>query len=221
VFLALSIICFLFVIAASARASLLAIFFSFLIWLIKYIKNMNQTRLMYLITFSLFPIIIIFIKLDFITTFLIDILEINSESRGVSSGGTGRVSLWSQGVEIIFSDVFRFFFGGGLRSAGVDDIGLSLESSYLNLIFESGIIITVGFVVFFCLIVHKFTKLSDFNIENGTGLYYSIAMVLTFVFIQSIFNRYLISIGNFYSMFVFIMMFKASHIRKCRILIKF
>jgi O-antigen ligase len=135
-------------------------------------------------------------------------LEFTSETRGVDSGGTGRIELWEEGTEMIIADPIRLLFGHGFRSAEAHLIGISLESSYLTLLFEVGLFATVGFLLCVYFSILKSLKISDLCYEGGVGIYYSVAMCFIFILFQSIFNRYLVSIGNFFSVFFFLLLFR-------------
>jgi O-antigen ligase len=206
-FLSAACSCILFILAASARAALVALIVVSIIWLYTFIKNLDQKRFRYLATGLGCLFLIGLLYLDQTFNFLSEILEFDSDTRGVDSGATGRNELWALGASTILEDTSRLLFGYGLRSSESSRIGFSLESSYLTLLFEIGIFSTILFLFLVYTAIRLAMKISKREGENGIGAYYSIAMLLLFLLLQSVFNRYLIAIGNFYSVFFLILLF--------------
>jgi hypothetical protein len=60
----------------------------------------------------------------------------DSSTRGVSSGGTGRTALWAEGLEYVFDRPLIAVFGGGLRFS--DSLTFSTEDSYISILIDSG-----------------------------------------------------------------------------------
>lgn len=206
-FLSTACICITFILAASARAALVALIVVFIICLYRLIKNLDKKRFTYLATGLGCLFLIGLLYSDTTFNFLSEILEFDSDTRGVDSGATGRAELWAQGASTILDDTSRLLFGYGLRSSEAPRIGFSLESSYLTLLFEIGIFSTILFLFLVYTAIRLAVKFSEREGENGIGAYYSIAMLLMFLLLQSVFNRYLIAIGNFYSAFFLILLF--------------
>ena len=212
-------IAFMFIIAASARSSLLALMVPAVFFLITYMKNLNKTRATYLFIIAIVIIVLLSMRIDTIINYLAEILEFNSSTRGIDSGGTGRFELWAMGIETLKNDTSRLLFGYGLRSSEANIIGFSLESSYLTLLFDLGFVLTLGYLILVCLAVFISFKNSKVRNEFGTGPHFNIAMLFVFLICQSFFNRYLVSIGNFYSAFFLLLLF--SVIRNNKLLLRF
>ena len=206
-FLSTACICITFILAASARAALVALIIVSIICLYTFIKNLDKKRFTYLVTGLGCLFLIGLLYSDTTFNFLSEMLEFDSDTRGVDSGATGRTELWALGASTILDDTSRLLFGYGLRSSEASRIGFSLESSYLTLLFEIRIFSTVLFLFLVYTAIRLAMKISESEGENGIGAYYSIAMLLIFLLLQSVFNRYLIAIGNFYSLFFLILLF--------------
>jgi len=198
-----AVMCIAFILASSARASLLGLTLIFIMWLYKYLTNLKKINISYIIIYILVFSLIIYSIFDKIFLFLSGILEFESSTRGISSGGTGRFELWALGAQGLLEDPTLLFFGYGLRSSGEGIIGFSLESSYLTLLYEFGLIITICILIRFYYISLFYLKKRKNNLIN-----YSLALSILYLIFQSIFNRYLIAIGNFYSIIFIIIIFK-------------
>ena len=172
------------------------------------INNLNKTRATYLFGGIGIIVFVALLYFESIFGFLSGILEFDSDTRGVDSGGTGRFELWQLGIDTILGDTSRLLFGYGLRSSEASRIGFSLESSYLTLLFEIGVFSTLLFLLLVFSAIRLTIGISNKQGENGIGPYYAIAMLMTYLVLQSVFNRYLISIGNFYSAFFLILLFR-------------
>lgn len=202
VFFSLSL---LFILAASARGSLVACFF--VLFLGYVIRNGLSKEFFMKILGPIICVGIVFLIIDHNKLFqwASDILELNSDTRGIDSGGTGRTVLWSMGMNLFFSDMTRFFVGGGLRSAEESMIGFHTENSYITIMLELGVffggIVLFLFARLLGLLFHdyKFFRLVDKSI--GDSLLIIFLMVL-FILLQSMFNRYLLAIGNPYSLLI-------------------
>jgi O-antigen ligase len=196
-----------FIVASSARSSLLALFVICIVTAYQYVKYINNKRLSYSLVALLTLSGTLIISFDIIFNYFSTILEFNSNTRGIDSGGTGRTELWSMGINVLSNDWTRLFFGYGLRTSEANVIGFSLENSYLTLLFEVGIINTCAFLIIVIVAIVLMLRKSKDHDERGIGPYFSVAMLIFFLLIQSFFNRYLLSIGNFYSAFFLLLLF--------------
>src|SRR5450830_648940 len=113
--LAVVMICLGVVLAASARASLLALGMTgavatlLLAW-------RGTSRLRMALAVSAFVVLGVGLyKADDIANYLTVILDLNSSTRGVNSGATGRTDIWRNGIELAFSDPVLLFTGRGIR----------------------------------------------------------------------------------------------------------
>lgn len=188
------------VLAASARASLLALIISAI--LIYAFNFINLPRSVRIVSFALgvMPLTMILFYPPFIQ-YIITVLELDSNTRGISSGGSGRIELWQKGIDYIVSNPETMFFGDGLRSASADRIGFFTESSYINILIESGFF--VGGLLIFSLLGSAFR----FPVEGKKSdiVKLTITWVIAFALVQSVFNRYLLGIGNTFSLILMIL----------------
>lgn len=121
---------------------------------------------------------------------LVDLLEVNSEYRGLESGGSGRLELWPIVLEKAAATAQSTLIGNGYRSWSIEYFGFSIDNSYINLAWEFGFIAAIVIViVLFQQYVIVTTAPSSHVSTVATG-------VLTFILVDSIFARYLIGIGN-------------------------
>lgn len=127
--------------------------------------------------------------------FLAQVFELDSARRGWSSGATGRVEAWSQGIAYIFSDTSRMAIGAGLRTASPEEIGFSTESSYITVVIESGLPLAVVFFGALLLTLFRLYAQSP-NGAAHTMTNLGALAVVQFAMIESFFNRYLLAIGN-------------------------
>ena len=209
-----SISCIVFVLAASARASILGLVVAGIFGIINYLRFLDQKRIKTILLSTIPVFILCIIYIDVIWVYLEGLLELNSESRGVDSGGTGRSSLWARGIQLLFDSDLRLFLGYGFRSATVPIIGFSVESSYINIALETGLFGMFGLIGLIILLAFKSINIGNSNGERGLGLYTFIGLNIIFLLFQSIFNRYLISIGSFYNIFFMLILFSIASTKR-------
>jgi len=116
------------------------------------------------------------------------VLELDSATRGLDSGGTGRFELWARGANAILDMNAAMLVGGGFRSANPDYIGFSTESSYVTLTLEFGLIGAL-------LLLSQLWLWLQPARGAGRDLFF-VRWFILFMLIESVFNRYLIAIGN-------------------------
>lgn len=187
---------FMFVLTASARASILAGLAStavvvLLAWpgLDRRTKSMAKLAVLIGGTLAIFA-------WERVYQYLKIMLELNSQTRGFSSGGTGRFELWSRGVGYIASSGEQNLFGSGLRTS-YDVTGFSVESSYINIITESGI--ALGCLLLISIVANVIMLATKIRTEPSGRINWenlSVIWIILFALTQSIFNRYLLAIGN-------------------------
>jgi hypothetical protein len=197
----------IFVVASSARSSFLCLGLALAFWFYFLVRK-NKAFKQYLFPALSILLMCVSVFFDRIYSYIADIFEFDSKTRGLDSGGTGRTELWYEGIELIQKDPIRLFFGAGFRSAEQDIIGISLESSYITLVYEVGIIACTLLMIFLFICFFNLLKISRFYGEKGVGAYFVIVVSMIFFIFQSIFNRYLISMGNIYSIFFLLIIFK-------------
>ncbi len=190
-----ALVCGVFILAASARASLLglvaagavAVFFEY------GFKRTLSLRWVQLAIASVFVICAAF--WERVILFFTRMLELDSSTRGVGSGGSGRSDLWAKGVYTLFSDPMLVLFGGGFRSSNSDLIGFSTESSYVSILLDSGIFFGSATILVFLYAPIKALRVTPAQDRHASAQILAAAF-MTFIIVESIFNRYLLAIGN-------------------------
>ena len=135
-----------------------------------------------------------------------EVLELGSKTRGINSGGTGRVPLWQKGIATLLGTPQIMFIGGGLRSSAIEQIGFSIENSYLAILLDSGIIVGGGIIAAVIrTAVQAIVRLRAAP-RDGWLVSAATAGILVFAVFESFFNRYLIGIGNSSSLLILIVL---------------
>jgi len=205
--LAVVVICLGVVLAASARASLLALGVTGVVATLL-LAGRGSSRVRMALVVSVFVVLGLgLFKADDIANYLTIILDLDSPTRGVNSGATGRADIWRDGIELAFSDPVLLFTGRGVRAAGPEVIGFPVESSYINLALENGVV--SGLLIASTFVVTTWRALSK-SIQAGLvnpALFMS-GLMLLFILTQSIFNRYLIAVGNPFSLLILFLLLR-------------
>lgn len=205
--LGLSGLCLSLVLAASARASLLALGVTGAVaaMLIAWRGSRRARTALGLAGVAVLTVGLA--KASAIAGYLNTILDLDSPTRGTGSGATGREDLWRDGIDLVFSDPVLFFTGRGVRAAGPEVIGFPVESSYINLALEHGVV--MGLLIALAFLFTAWRALGR-GFERGAmkpALFLSGAMLL-FALIQSVFNRYLIAVGNPFSLLILLLLLR-------------
>jgi O-antigen ligase len=205
--LAIVVMCLGVVLAASARASLLALGLTGVVATLL-LAGRGSSRVRMALVVSAFVILGVgLLMANDIANYLTVILDIDSKTRGVDSGATGRTDIWRSGIELLFSDPVLLFTGRGARAAGPEVIGFPVESSYINLALENGVVL--GLLIALTFVVTTWRALRQ-SIEAGVvnpALFMS-GLMLLFILTQSIFNRYLIAVGNPFSLLILFLLLR-------------
>jgi hypothetical protein len=199
----------LFVLAASARSSLVAlavagavaIIFEFGVrrfFAVKWVR-------IGLVAFTILGLVFS----DKIGAYFDRMLALESDTRGLASGGSGRTGLWARGIATLFEDPMTFAFGGGFRSSSSDLIGFSTESSYITILLDSGAFIGAAIILVFCYSPIKALRITSPENRHSSALIL-LASFMTFLIVESVFNRYLLAIGNPTSLMSLLMLFALS-----------
>jgi exopolysaccharide production protein ExoQ len=202
--LAMVVLCLCVLLAASARAGMLALAIAGSTGITLIALRGSRRSRMALVLAAFIGVMVILYKWVDIKEYLSLILDLDSPTRGVDSGATGRTDIWRAGVELVFSDGALLFTGRGIRSALPGIIGFPVESSYINLALEHGVffgsLIALAFVVTACRALHH-------GLKPGQQRYqlFMAGLMLVFILAQSIFNRYLIGVGNPYSLWILVL----------------
>jgi len=197
------------VLAASARSAVLGLIAASLFAFGAELRFLKGTKLgrggVILIVVGL----MVAVYLAFTSTYLQDILEVNSNTRGVGSGVTGRTDLWAKGLEALTSDPFLVAFGGGLRSSEYSVIGFLTENSYITILLDSGALVGSTLILF--VLIAPFSALRQLRAStakpNPLLLFPSF---FVFLIVQCFFVRYLIGLGNPTALFTLVLLMALS-----------
>ncbi|WP_161500022.1 O-antigen ligase family protein [Bradyrhizobium sp. AC87j1] len=212
------VLCLAIMIVASARGGILAVALTLLVY--GAVRVITQSASLIRLLFAGFAaLIIVVVFSDRILPYATEMLDLDSKRRGLESGGTGRFELWQQGIDYIAGRTWQIFIGSGLRSATISNMGFPTENSYINLTVESGIFLTAVILFSFVSLIARSYRRQ----LAGDHLYQLVFYSLIFAMFQSVFNRYLIAIGNPFSICVLLIASKASaglkidQLRFCRV----
>lgn len=126
------------------------------------------------------------------------LLELDSTTRGFESGGSGRIDLWRQGIELIGSSWRLMLLGGGLRWSVDDNIGFLTENSYITIVLDSGLV--AGGVLIMAMVHAVYRAGGALRISPYDREAVALFMIGAYGLIESLFNRYLFAIGNPFSL---------------------
>lgn len=197
-----ALVAFAVVLAASARAGVVSLTISLLIIGALGLYNIRAKTVISLIALAAISTLLFSLNSTIILSYFESILDLKSETRGLDSGGSGRVELWVRGIDLIGSrNPFHDVFGSGLRSAVPELIGFSTENSYITLILEFGIVFGSSLILylFFALFKAIRRNRSTFpctkSSKEKVRLRVEVGLIV-FALTHAVFNRYLIAIGN-------------------------
>ncbi len=179
--------------ATSSRGSILALMVTCVILVIltrsaKETSSRPLVRQQTLVILS--ALLAVAVMLIWKSDYILEILDINSTSRGINSGGTGRFKNWADFITIIQDQPVVLFLGHGFRS-WPEKMGFDSDNSYISLIYEIGLPLTM--LITFLLVRVLIDAIRKFDSRTMSP---EVIAVLSFVLIESIFARYLVSIGN-------------------------
>jgi O-antigen ligase len=149
------------------------------------------------------------VYLAFSSTYLQDILQVNSDTRGVGSGVTGRTDLWAKGVESLTGDPSLAAFGGGLRSSEYSVIGFLTENSYITILLDSGALAGSTLILFILLAPFSALRQSRASTAKPSTLIF-FPSFFVFLIVQCFFVRYLIGLGNPTALFTLVLLMALS-----------
>jgi len=203
--LAMVVLCLCVLLAASARAGMLALAVAGSTGITLIALRGSRRSRMSLVLAAFIGLMVILFKWADIKDYLSLILDLDSPTRGVDSGATGRTDIWRAGIELVFSDGALLFTGRGIRSALPDIIGFPVESSYVNLALEHGLFF--GSLITLAFVVTAWRALQQ-GLKPGQPQYqlFMAGLMIVFILAQSIFNRYLIGVGNPYSLWILMLL---------------
>lgn len=207
--LLMSALCLSMVLAASARASLLALGLTGAVAVVLVAWRGSRRARNALILAAIALVAIAAFKAGAIADYLTIILDLDSPTRGTDSGATGREVIWRDGIALVFSDPLLFFTGRGVRAAGPEVIGFPVESSYINLALEHGVVFGLLIALAFLVTAWRAIGRSFHTGVLNPALFLS-GLMLVFALIQSVFNRYLVAVGNPYSLLILLLLLRLS-----------
>lgn len=198
------VICVMISLACSARAGLVALFGVAIVYILRSVMVQGKNT-KYVIFSVLTVALLAFVFEERIVNYLSHILELNSSTRGLDSGGTGRLEIWQRGISVISDRTWEFYIGSGLRSSEEGILGFFTESSYISICIDSGIFVLILFVGY---LVRLLVNL-HFNEKHSNDPFNRLVFYCTvFALLQSIFNRYLLAIGNPFSLIFLVLISK-------------
>lgn len=140
------------------------------------------------------------------SSYLQQMLEVNSETRGLGSGVTGRTDLWEKGLMSLTSDPTLVAFGGGLRSSEYSVIGFLTENSYITILLDSGALLGSALILFLMLAPFSALRQSRTSMDASSHALVLLPSFFVFLLVQCFFVRYLVGLGNptaLYTLFFF------------------
>jgi len=133
------------------------------------------------------------------TAYLADVLHIDTRYRGVNSDLSGRIPRWEAAIAALPEDG-RWAIGSGYRSSK-KGLGFSIDNGYLTIWYEGGfflLLLTVGQLLWCVWIASKrYTKEPD---NERRWLFATFGSVIIILMVNNIFDRYLLGIGNPFSL---------------------
>ncbi|MDB5690398.1 MAG: hypothetical protein JWL91_2274 [Sphingomonas bacterium] len=205
-----TVICLMLPLAASSRAALLALVASAAVMFVPAVRGLSRFWKRAVLGAALLAFVLIVLKLGTIVAYLDEVLELSSKTRGLGTGGTGRVDLWKDGIDLILGGSLQSLFGYGFRGSGPEVIGFQTESSYITILLESGLVLGTIYLV----LVFRMTAVTVVRSwAAGTRVSQTetfVGWLLVYAVLESVFNRYLLAVGNTMSLFLFLLLLKLS-----------
>jgi hypothetical protein len=196
------LLCLAIMLVASARGGLLAIALALAVYTVNELTK-GKRSVAYVLAIGLAVLVLSAVYWNHIISYATEMLDLDSQTRGFGSGGTGRFEIWGDGIDYIASRTWQVFIGSGFRTAG--QMGFPVESSYINLAIESGIFMAaIILVALLAILLRNYRKQA-----KGSSFHRLAFYTLLFAIFQSIFNRYLIAIGNPFSLLLLVIVSKS------------
>lgn len=183
------ILCSITILLSLSRGGFFAIVFPLLFYVKKYYKRVNYKKIVLIILAVITLNIILAYILDFnyIRVFTIRLLNIFSD------GGSGRINLWKNGLEV-FGENPLFGIGiNNFRSYNINIYGDSryLHNTYLQILVETGIVGFSIFLVFVYLFLFRLLKLYRIN-KDQFLLFVGVSASLSLFNLSSLLNEALL-----------------------------
>jgi exopolysaccharide production protein ExoQ len=198
-----------FILAASARSSILALFVAAAVAVILEPRVRRAIGWKWVVIGAVMATVIGVVFPEKISSYVTQMLDLESSTRGLESGGSGRVDIWWHGLETLFDDPLTLILGGGFRSSSSDVIGFSTESSYVTILLDNGIFLGFAVILVFWYSPVRALRLSLSQSPDANTLVLA-SSFLIFLMIESIFNRYLLAVGNPTSLMTLLILFSVA-----------
>lgn len=131
-------------------------------------------------------------------TFVDKVLQLTQDQRGVDSGFSGRFDKWTMTLRMLSDG--SWLFGHGIRSSDAMEDNL-IDNSYLVMLYEAGLLtlllVTWRYLIVLRSIVHDFFRCRD---RINRICYLCLALMLITFLVNNIVARFLLSVGNPYSL---------------------
>jgi exopolysaccharide production protein ExoQ len=198
-----------FILAASARSSILALAVAAAVAVILEPRVRRAIGWKWVVIGAVAATIIGVAFPEKISSYVTQMLDLESSTRGLESGGSGRVDIWWHGLETLFDDPLMLILGGGFRSSSSDVIGFSTESSYVTILLDNGIFLGCAVIFAFWYSPIRALRLSLSQSPEANTLVLACSFLI-FLLIESIFNRYLLALGNPTSLMTLLILFSVA-----------
>jgi hypothetical protein len=209
---ALALLSLTVILASSSRAPLIAIVSTVAI-LVPFYLPKARASFKFLAAFGGLLLAVVIVKeWQTLASYFTGILELDSRRRGFGSGATGRYGAWETGLTTIHQGWNQFLFGSGLRASSKSFIGFSTEDSYITIILDSGIVCGGLIIASMFMAVIKLWRVARASRQFPLNAVVALATLL-YAMVQSIFNRYLLAIGNPLSLILMLVFIQASIVK--------
>jgi exopolysaccharide production protein ExoQ len=197
-----TVLAWVFIVAASARASLAALIVAALAAVI---RELRITKATILAAFGAVALVIASMATGVggsAIGYLQRMLDVNSTTRGIASGASGRTDSWRQSFDTLSSDPVLLLVGGSLRSSDYSIIGFdATENSFITIWLDCGLFAGTAIIALFVYSPLKAMSLSRSSVIDRRQLIL-VPSLFVFLLVEAIFNRYLLGIGNPISLIV-------------------
>jgi O-antigen ligase len=142
--------------------------------------------------------------------FVDKVLELNDAARGIDSGLTGRVDKWRE-IAVSLGDG-SWLLGHGIRSS--DSMAQLIDNSYIVYLYEVGILAVILISSRFLTVLWRFMRAYFTDTDRSRlHLWMACTMLLTSFLMNNFVARYLLAIGNPYSLLALLLFVSPSRQR--------
>ncbi|MBV6550775.1 hypothetical protein KTN00_07025 [Acinetobacter soli] len=144
---------------------------------------------------------LIFWKYNFFYSILSEIFLFDDSYRGLDSGGSGRIEIWSRIPEYL--NGMSVFFGVGFKE-GKEVLGSTIDSAYASIILELGFL--GGGTLIFLMLLLLIKSLKNILLVNNKNIIFCSLVIVTYS-IYGVFESRYINFGNPYTFIYFFSIF--------------